>query len=75
MGTSVPQTPSDSLPLGQIPSYATAVEFGGPLNLAALCGRIARIVPKAGSATYARFMIPAFILPSRKIDYHLCYLC
>ena len=26
-----------------------AVEFGGPLNLAALCGRIARIMPKAGS--------------------------
>jgi len=26
-----------------------ANEFGGPLNSAALCGRIARIMPKAGS--------------------------
>ena len=25
-------------------------EFGGPLNLAALCGRIGRILAKAGSA-------------------------
>jgi len=28
-----------------------AVGFGGPLNLAALCGRIARIMPKAGSVS------------------------
>ena len=30
-------------------------EFGGPLNLAALCGRIGRIVVKAGSAYIADF--------------------
>jgi len=31
-------------------SSVERVKFGGPLNLAALCGRIARIMPKAGSA-------------------------
>ena len=30
-------------------SSVERVQFGGPLNLAALCGRIARIIPKAGS--------------------------
>jgi len=31
-------------------SSVERVKFGGPLNLAALCGRIARVMPKAGSA-------------------------
>ena len=29
--------------------HSVSNEFGGPLNLVALCGRIARIMPKAGS--------------------------
>jgi len=31
------------------PEKTYGQEFGGPLNLAALCGRIGRILAKAGS--------------------------
>jgi len=45
-----------------------AVGFGGPLNLAALCGRIARIMPKAGSAHLCLEYLP----PRAMILLRLC---